>query len=198
MRTYETIAAREDDNLDRIDLYREGLFYRAYERSAYLCVTHVAKFKPSRRRVVYLGRDVVSIGFPAAALDRYFPDLSLRQGSGTLSDPLVVGRCETLDTGDFEVWKNSLPLKTSQPRPPGNPSPRTAEPPAASAGTSPETAPSASPELPPDPPVQSLAGNCPAALRLIRRIRDFRLEAATPLQCVAFIDELKRDLDGSL
>lgn len=47
--TFSEILAVEDANTDRIYLYREGLFLKAYERSAFLCHRHVHAFKLSRR-----------------------------------------------------------------------------------------------------------------------------------------------------
>lgn len=37
-----------------------------------------------------------------------------------------------------------------------------------------------------------------SAERIVRMIRDFRLESATPVQCVMFIAELKQRIDGDL
>ena len=161
MRIFEEIASREDANRAEIALYPEGLFYKAYERSAFAFVTRISAFKPSKKRIKYLGRDIVSIGFPAGYLTRY-----------------------------FEAWKSSLPLK--------EPKGRTV--PAAEAGLA---------ELHGAPcPVagspQSLQAGLPkgageaSAERIVRMIRDFRLESATPVQCVMFIAELKQRIDGDL
>ena len=51
MRFFEEIAAREDRNLYEIVLYPEGLFYKAYERSAFACVSRVSPFRPSSAAV---------------------------------------------------------------------------------------------------------------------------------------------------
>lgn len=76
MRTLEEIVGSEDKNLSQVVLYPEGMFYKAYKRSAYVCATRISPFKPSRKRVKYLGRDVVSIGFPIGALTKYFSGAS--------------------------------------------------------------------------------------------------------------------------
>lgn len=36
------------------------------------------------------------------------------------------------------------------------------------------------------------------AERILRLIRDYRLEAATPVECVLFIADLKKEVDGYL
>ena len=52
--TYKEIKKLESDNLTKIILYKEGLFLRAYEKSAFsLCTLY--GFKPIRRKVKSLG-----------------------------------------------------------------------------------------------------------------------------------------------
>lgn len=189
MGTLETIAAREAANLTRIELYLEGMFLKAYEHSAYMCVELIAKFKPSRRFIKYLECDVVSIGFPVSALDRYFPDKEARTGTGTLTDPLIARLYEDFDLSAFESWKNALPLKQPDTkRSQQKPNDELAA--SVDAAGTPHTT---DPEPTPNPPTDKVTYES-----LIHRIRNFRLEAATPLQCVAFIDELKRDIDGCI
>ncbi len=75
MTSRELIAA-EANNVDRIALYREGLFWKAYERSAYALCTQVRPFKPTRKVLKALaGGDIVSVGFPAIAADRILAGL---------------------------------------------------------------------------------------------------------------------------
>ena len=88
MRIFEEIASREDVNRAEIALYPEGLFYKAYERSAFAFVTRISAFKPSKKRIKYLGRDIVSIGFPAGYLTRYFPAPPQALSDGRLVIPL--------------------------------------------------------------------------------------------------------------
>lgn len=51
MTTIESILAKESDNRQQIYLYREGVFYKAYERSAYLFVTRVKPFRAKKKTV---------------------------------------------------------------------------------------------------------------------------------------------------
>ncbi len=75
MTSRELIAA-EANNTDRIALYREGLFWKAYERSAYALCTQVRPFKPTRKILKTLaGGDIVSVGFPTHAADRILAGL---------------------------------------------------------------------------------------------------------------------------
>ena len=173
MRTLEEIVGSEDKNLSQVVLYPEGMFYKAYERSAYVCATRISPFKPSRKRVKYLGRDVVSIGFPIGALTKYFSGASPQEPGGCV----VVELAEAVDAQAFETWKAALPFKEPKAR----------------------VVPAASAAIP-----EEMAGGRAENVsegeseRLVRMIRGFRLESATPLQCVVFIDELKRVIDGHL
>lgn len=112
MRFFEEIAAREDRNLYEIVLYPEGLFYKAYERSAFACVSRVSPFKPSKKHIKYCARDMVSVGFPAAVLPKYFPAAPRPLADGRV----VIALTDRIDPTACEMWKASLPLKERQPR----------------------------------------------------------------------------------
>ena len=55
----------EDGQL--VHLWKEGVFWVAYEQSAYL-VSQVKKLKPTKKYVKTAGREVVSVGFPSSVL----------------------------------------------------------------------------------------------------------------------------------
>ena len=112
MRFFEEIADRESRNENEIVLYPEGLFYKAYDRSAFACVNRIPTFKPSKKRIKYCAREVASIGFPASALPKYFP---------TAPRPLPDGRVvirlkDRIDADACNLWKSSLPLRERRPR----------------------------------------------------------------------------------
>lgn len=284
MRFFEEIAAREDRNLYEIVLYPEGLFYKAYERSAFACVSRVSPFKPSKKHIKYCSRDMVSVGFPAAVLPKYFPSAPRPLADGRV----VIALTDRIDPAACEVWKASLPLKERQPRgsahrmlcvpvPPAErtvpPFVRPAErktpdfrtegmPMAVMAGGAARTVgevpnlragqempnfrpgretlnsragtmapepwleretPGALSERPNPRPGQMVpnprteqekpklwpAREVPGALserpapnlraeKVVRLIREFRLEAATPVECLLFVADLKKEIDGYL
>lgn len=79
MTSREYVAA-EAGNTERIILYREGLFWRAYERSAFALCTQVKSFKPTRKVLKTLdGADLISAGFPIGG------EKSIMQGFRLLS-----------------------------------------------------------------------------------------------------------------
>ena len=68
--TQKEILEREAHNTDSIWFYLEGAFYKAYERSAFAFHTRVKEFKVLRKESKTLGRDILYLGFPQAALEK--------------------------------------------------------------------------------------------------------------------------------
>ena len=135
--TSRQLIAAEANNTDRIALYREGLFWKAYERSAYALCTQVRPFKPTRKVLKALsGGDIVSVGFPTIAADRILAGL-VRMDESSLScisddssrtgcagdtaessaTRMVLAAPRAIDERDFRAWKSALPITLSIPRP---------------------------------------------------------------------------------
>jgi len=112
MRFFEEIADRESRNENEIVLYPEGLFYKAYDRSAFACVSRIPTFKPSKKRIKYCAREMASIGFPATALPKYFPAAPRPLPDGRV----VIALKDRIDPDACQAWKSSLPLKERRPR----------------------------------------------------------------------------------
>lgn len=88
-----------------IRLYPEGsLFFKAYERSAYLFVKHVRAYQVQCKYYKVCNDDVVSIGFPQKTL----PSLGcayVENADGTVSIPVDA----KVDEQTFQEWKAYLP-----------------------------------------------------------------------------------------
>jgi len=63
------IVKREKDNKD-IVLHKEGLFWRAYEYSAYCFVTNIKSYNVLHKFYKNIGQDIVYIGFPGSYYDK--------------------------------------------------------------------------------------------------------------------------------
>lgn len=61
----------EQDNPGNVYLFPEGMFYKAYERSAYLLCKYVQAFKVSSRIIKDIPEALVSVGFPMASLEKF-------------------------------------------------------------------------------------------------------------------------------
>lgn len=107
MPTLKLITSEEDTNSGFIHLHKEGSFWKAYERSAYLLCTQVRQLKVSQRVVKSLaGRVVVSVGFPVAHQERTLPaSLAVVTSSDTL---LTVAASAPFDAEGYDAWRRSL------------------------------------------------------------------------------------------
>ena len=106
--TSKDFIRAEAENTDRIILYREGLFWKAYERSAFAVCTQIRPFKPTKRSLKTLGGgELISIGFPSSTEDRVLDGLTRLE---TEPDRLVLSARRPVVVAEFEAWKASVPL----------------------------------------------------------------------------------------
>ena len=109
--TYREILDREETNTDKLYLYREGMFLKAYERSAFLCHTYVHPFKLSRRFIKTVNRHVVSLGFPEVTLKKWLWAYPVHE----LSDKLLV--CDIEKQVDEVAYQNFLEMASVEANP---------------------------------------------------------------------------------
>lgn len=108
--TSQDFIRAEADNTDRIILYKEGLFWKAYERSAYILCTQVRPFKPTKKSLKSLdGGHIVSVGFPWKHEQKHIGALERLESS---DERLTLAAASAIDPADFEAWKALLPLHT--------------------------------------------------------------------------------------
>jgi hypothetical protein len=58
------IAKQEKINAGQIWLYKEGIFWRAYEVSAYLFSCNIKKYTVKQKFIKKIDREIVFLGFP--------------------------------------------------------------------------------------------------------------------------------------
>ena len=103
--TFREIISREEQNIDSIWLYREGMFMKAYERSAFFVYTLIHEFKLSRRYIKTVNMDVISLGFPQQTLPKWLNGYVYE----SVQDGLV--RCKVrkhFDEVEFHNWKEAV------------------------------------------------------------------------------------------
>lgn len=86
--TVKEIIQIENGNRNTIILLREGIFWRAYEKSAYAFSMQVHPYKPTRKWVIAVKQDVVSLGFPVSAAE----NVERLQGTDAAGSPFGTGR----------------------------------------------------------------------------------------------------------
>ena len=103
----------EHNGLSEVRFYKEGVFWIAYEHSAYYVWLQKA-YKPTRKYVKCVGSDVVSIGFPDNALNIFE-----EKGASRLPDNAnvcVLTPDSPVDEQSFAEWRKAIPLQEASAR----------------------------------------------------------------------------------
>ena len=196
----------EADNTDRIILYKEGLFWKAYERSAYILCMQVRPSTPTKKSLKSLdGGRIVSVGFPWKHEEKYIGALERLESS---DERLTLAAASAIDPADFEAWKALLPLHTSAATRAAEvgAAPTGPEPPRRDERTHPivtrmpdELSPARTREETscdrlPLPAGGNADFTLSTACVVAERIRQFNLAESTPMECMLFISDLKKTL----
>lgn len=102
----DILTQERNRDLDYVVLFREGTFWKAYEKSAFVLAKRY-DFKPTKRYIKNVQEEIVSIGFPANQLSKYLSN-AVVQNEGANVRALVKDPCEERA---FEDWKNGLTVK---------------------------------------------------------------------------------------
>ncbi len=104
--TVKEIIQMENGNQNTIILLREGIFWKAYERSAYAFFMQIHPYKPTRKWVISVKQDIVSLGFPMSSADTILKDakILLKQ-----ADSIVLSALPVI-AEEVEGWKQNLPM----------------------------------------------------------------------------------------
>ena len=211
--TSQDFIRTEAAHTDRIILYREGPFWKAYERSAFAVCSQVRAFKTTKKALKTLGGGhLVSIGFPAASENAVCGALECISRE---QDRVVFAAPRAVDAAEFEVWKAAQPLKEAVRRTKtavaavdadvaaadvaatgavaagpgfavaGNP---------AVAGHLPEERMRSPSEAESRPGMRYAEADfsLTAACRVAGALKEFNLAEKTPLECMMFLSELKK------
>lgn len=124
--TSRDFVQAEAENTDRIVLYREGLFWKAYERSAFAVCSQIRPFKPTKRSLKTLGGgELISIGFLTRTEDTVLAGL---ERLSVEPERLELRAASPIDVAQFEAWKASVPLAPSRPVRAAEPAPQAGSP----------------------------------------------------------------------
>jgi hypothetical protein len=75
----QEITTIEDQNTGEIHLHKEGMFWKAYQQSAYLFTREVKAFKVSKKWVKAVGREVAGFGEFQPWSFKAFPNVSFER-----------------------------------------------------------------------------------------------------------------------
>lgn len=151
-----------------IYLYREGLFWKAYEYSAYKFVHTVRAYNPQKKWMKGLARDIVSLGFPDKVLSEILQGKTTEQVD---EKKWIIRGTEPAGEEEFESWKEGLPRHV-----------------AAVAAAQPVASPLSTPAG------AASEMRRPNERAVLLKLAAFQVESASPLQCMMFISELQKEL----
>lgn len=174
--TVKEIIQMENGNQNTIILLREGIFWKAYERSAYAFFMQIHPYKPTRKWVISVKQDIVSLGFPMSSADLILKDAKILLKE---ADSIVLSALPIM-TEDVEGWKQNLPMIMPDSKKIPQKSDLFV---ASSAGQAVQS--------------EGLVVSPKSAIyeQLANNIRGFNLESKTPVECMLFLMEQKRMLD---
>jgi hypothetical protein len=117
--TTRQILEIEKNNLEHINLFYEGPYWRAYERSALLWVRSVGAGAARRKFYKNADCELAVVAIPASMLDRYLHRAALPVETVERGDGRIVLRSgEKLGEEAFLGWKSSLDIHSPRPKHP--------------------------------------------------------------------------------
>lgn len=196
--TLQEIIAAENCNTDRIYLYPEGVFWKAYERSAFAFVKRISRYKITKRFVKYLDAEIVSLGFPDTSRAKVLGDRPAQCGpSGVL---VLDGG--TIDPEAYDRWKEAIPLVAPRGgelvRRPAESLSQQVRSETNGGGTWARRLTDCTPVASAAAAGATLPNFSSAAEQVLRDLRNFSVENATPLECLLFVSSLKKQLNGHI
>ena len=165
---------------DILHLHREGSFYRAYEWSAFLACRYLHEFKVNKRIFMGVEQPVAFIGFPETSIGKWMPEgaeqtaVDEKHFAVRLPELLFGGdTAEVLDAA-FTEWKDAVPLTESQAKGEKKVKVQTG--------------------------VDLVAGKEGGATltSVMQRILAYPIESKSPLESMAFLADVKRQLAGMI
>ena len=210
----------ESENANVVHLWLEGMFWKAYERSAYLFVRRISGYKPYKKDVRSVGGEVVAIGFPSKAIEKLLEGRSVEyvDSKHYILNGFTV---DAQELKNFQLWKKGIPsfpyhvlspdevqarggqeekkeMKVSELRSKKEPVKETQ---AAGKNGKTEVKHSVNISAYPEQNSVSTREEYPAyvrtgtyeqqaAVELVNELRRFRMESSTPLECMMFLARL--------
>lgn len=182
--TIAQIVESEGENTGKIHLYREGLFLKAYNHSAFLFQKHVRSFRPIKKFYKSVGGDVVMLGFPSAHLQSVFPDGNFESSD----DSHVCIACpEGFDLREYSLWFDTVQPAPEKPKKSVS-APETPRPYGGSSAAYSVTLFDANNVDTLHHPGRNVIDE------VVEQLEAFSIENSTPMECMMFLSRLKTEL----
>ena len=103
------VLAIERSKDGQINLCKEGLFWRAYNGSAYLFVQHFCSFKLIRKFIKSVDQEVVYLGFPESKLPAFKAIAEERELAWLMEEKRIgISGFQAVDPAAYQVWFDSI------------------------------------------------------------------------------------------
>lgn len=118
--TVKEIVLLEEENVKNIYLFREGIFYRAYNRSAMRVVETIKSFKINHKYVKTVQQVIFYIGFPCTSFETISiiaanKGWRLMSTSTAESEKMITLWCESIGNENYDDWIKTKGQAASQP-----------------------------------------------------------------------------------
>ena len=102
----QDILQLEQNNKGNIILHKEGIFWRAYEQSAYLFTHHIKEYQIIKKYYKNAKQDVVYLGFPLTSIKEILKIASEKKIQET-QNQIIIGKYKFSEQ-DFVNWKFNI------------------------------------------------------------------------------------------
>lgn len=106
MASISEILFWEKSNRSSINLHLEGLFWRAYQESAFRLQQYYTSYKVLKKYIKAAGQEIVYLGFPKNSLSSVFKEEEIEQ----VNEKLIRVQCPEADIQEYEKWFSSIEI----------------------------------------------------------------------------------------
>ena len=172
------------ENVRQVHLWADGSFFRAYEWSAWLCVRYINQFKVTRRSFKSVGGDMLFIGFPQKSIYKFVPEgVAIETNDEkniilNLPEAMVAPDEGSSLEKDYQNWRATIPLVGEKP------------------GIS-SSSDTLFDNAGPSAAVKSSSKSV-SMTGIVKQLLEYSVENHTPLDCMLFIAELRKQASSLL
>jgi hypothetical protein len=164
----QEILNLEHENSNTCNLIKDGIFWRAYEQSAMLFVSHIRKYTTTKKHFKIVKGYVVYLGFPDSSLPKVLEIAGEKGFSINKNEKQIsIGGFDEMD--GFEKWKDEIPVYAIENKPQNL-----------------------------NEPEVGYGAIVEANNDLQNRIMRFPIAERTPMDCQKFIIELQNIINGTI
>lgn len=104
----EILTAEQSKDQLCIQFYSEGIFYKAYQQSAWLACLLLNRFTVKKKFIKKAGQDVISIGFPKTSLSKWAAGRRIDVSDDKAVIHINESEYESIQDKNFKKWKDSI------------------------------------------------------------------------------------------